>query len=579
MKLRFYRSPYDEMIGSALDHCEREGIMARIWRRDHTVWKPSPAEISNRLGWLDCPEKMPARREEIGRCAAAVRQEGYDRVVLLGMGGSSLAPETFRKTFGVRPGYPDLVILDTTDPGAVLACARQLPHSRTLFIVATKSGGTVETFSLMKYFYNQAVAARGREAAGRDFIAVTDPGSGIAAWAERLRFRHTFLNDPEIGGRYSALSCFGLVPAALIGVDGERLLAGAAAAAAAMRAYATGAAGEEAGILPREPQYGRQTGAGETADAAALLGAALGTLARAGRDKATFFFSPPLESFGAWLEQLLAESTGKEGRGIVPVVDEPPGVPESYGNDRFFIAVGLGDDRPQQRLLDALGRVGHPVLEISLQDPYDLGGQIFLWEMATAVAGWRLGINPFDQPDVEAAKLLAKEMTASYREKGRLPAERPDRTTSRWDIYGEYPSLTAFLAQGKAGDYVALQVYLTPSSSIDLALADLRSGIRDRWRLATTAGYGPRYLHSTGQLHKGDGGGGLFIQITAADGADVPIPDEPGQEAAGLTFGTLKAAQAMGDRRALRDRGRRVLRIHLHGDPLGGLEALRERVI
>jgi len=541
---------------------------------------------------------MPARLAEIERCATDVRREGYNRVVLLGMGGSSLAPETFRKTFGVRPGYPELTILDTTDPAAVLACVRNGDLPRTLFIVATKSGGTVETFSLMKYFYNRTLAALGPERAGRHFLAITDPGSGIAAWAERLRFRHTFLNDPDIGGRYSALSCFGLVPAALIGMDIKRLLTGAAAAAAGTRTdtaadipidvgsaarYGTparpGTGGEngrkaspaaprgngEEGLSRPEGPHRPEAWAAETLSDAAVLGVALGELARMGRDKATVFFSPPLESFGAWLEQLLAESTGKEGRGIVPIVGEPPGPPESYGDDRVFIAVGLGDDKPQEELLAALNRAGHPVLKMTLADPYDLGGHIFTWEMATAIAGWRLGINPFDQPDVEAAKALAREMTAAYRETGLLPAERPAWSSARWDIYGEHPSLTDFLAKGKAGDYVALQAYVTPTPALDQALTGLRRQIRDRWRLATTAGYGPRYLHSTGQLHKGDGGGGLFIQFTAAEEEDVPIPDEPGQGASFLTFGTLKAAQAMGDRQALRDRGRRVIRFHFPG--------------
>jgi len=552
MKTAFYPGPGQKAIDAARDDFLREGIMDRLWKRDHTIWKPASTDIANRLGWLDCPENMPVRLAEIDQWAASIRRDGYVQAILLGMGGSSLAPESFRNTFGVRPGFPELTILDTTDPGAVLACARSLDLSRTLFIVATKSGGTVETFSLMKYFYNQAVTTLGQNETGRHFVAITDPGSGIAAWAERLRFRHTFLNDPDIGGRYSALSCFGLVPAALIGMDVKRLLAEAAAAAAKMRADT----------------------AAETLSDAAILGAALGELARTGRDKATFFFSPPLESFGAWLEQLLAESTGKEGRGIVPIVGEPPGSPESYGDDRVFIAIGLGGDRPQEELLAALRRSGHPVLKIALGDPYKLGGQIFTWETATAVAGWRLGINPFDQPDVEAAKTLVREMTAAYRETRRLPEEKPAWSSAHWDIYGEYPSLADFLAQGGGGDYVALQAYLTPTPALDRALAGLRRKIRDRRRLATTAGYGPRYLHSTGQLHKGDGGGGLFIQFTAGDAEDISIPDEPGQEASFLTFGALKAAQATGDRRALRDRGRRVIRFHFPGDPDGAISDL-----
>lgn len=314
---------------------------------------------------------------------------------------------------------------------------------------------------------------------------------------------------------------------------------------------------------------------GETVGDAALLGLSLGALALAGRDKATFFFSPTLDSFGPWLEQLLAESTGKEGRGVVPIVGEPPGRPDSYGDDRVFISIGMEGHDPEEELLAALRQTGHPVLKITLADPYELGGQIFMWETATAIAGWRLGINPFDQPDVEAAKALARGATAAYRETGRLSGERPAWSSAHCDIYGEHPSLGDFLAQGSPGDYVALQAYVAPAPGLDRALAELRRKIRDRWRLATTAGYGPRYLHSTGQLHKGDRGGGLFVQFTADDAEDIPIPEEPGPEASFLTFGALKAAQAMGDLQALRDRGRRTIRFHFHGDPVRGIDEIR----
>jgi len=496
---------------------------------------------------------MPAKVDRIRRTVNAVRADDYTRALLLGMGGSSLAPEVFRRIFGVAGGYLDVAVLDSTDPAAVLAFADTLDPARTLFIVSTKSGGTVETFSFMKYFFHWTAERLGEKEAGRHFLAITDPGSALADLAEAHRFREVFLNDPDIGGRYSALSCFGLAPAALLGVDIGLLLERAAAAAAEERP-----AGRGEGELP-DGLY---------------LGAVMGSLARAGRDKLTLVFSPALAAFGDWLEQLIAESTGKEGRGIVPIVGEPPGSPESYGDDRVFIAIGLGGDRPQEELLAALRRSGHPVLKIALGDPYELGGQIFTWETATAVAGWRLGINPFDQSDVEDAKTLVREMTAAYRETRRLPEEKPAWSSAHWDIYGEYPSLADFLAQGGGGDYVALQAYLTPTPALDRALAGLRRKIRDRRRLATTAGYGPRYLHSTGQLHKGDGGGGLFIQFTAGDAEDISIPDEPGQEASFLTFGALKAAQATGDRRALRDRGRRVIRFHFPGDPDGAISDL-----
>jgi glucose-6-phosphate isomerase len=550
MKEVFHPGSYGNAIDQALAALQREHIAARIRARDYTVWKPAPTEIANRLGWLASPWGMRERLAEIDAVVEDVRQEGYRQAVLLGMGGSSLAAETFRKVFGVRKDYLELAILDSTDPETILSLARNLDFSRTMFIVATKSGGTVETFSFLKYFYNQVLAALGPAAAGRRFIAITDPGSGIADWARRLDFRHTFLNDPDIGGRFSALSCFGLVPGALIGMDIGRLLA-----------FARREGDRERAPVPDK----------SAAMSAVLLGTVLGELAKAGRDKATFFLSPKIESFGAWLEQLLAESTGKDGQGILPVVGEAPGPPEVYGNDRVFINVSIGKDNKRHRHLAALGAAGHPILELAIADAYDLGGQIWRWEMATAVAGQRLGINPFDQPDVEAAKILAGQMLAAYRDRGKFPAETPVRSSEGMDIYGDDSSLRDFLARAKAGDYVALQVYAAPTEELDLALADLRCAIRDRYGLATTVGYGPRYLHSTGQLHKGDRGAGLFIQITTADREDAPIPDEPDRSSSSVTFGVLKAAQAMGDRQALIGSGRRVMRLHIRKDLLGEL--------
>jgi len=580
MKDDFYPGSYQTTIANALAALENEHITERIWTRDYTVWKTSPAEISNRLGWLESPWNMGDRIAEIQAVVETVRQDGYRHALLLGMGGSSLAPETFRKVFGVRTGYLELAILDSTDPATVLSLARSLDLSRTLFLVSTKSGGTVETFSFMKYFYNRVLAVRGREEAGRHFIAITDPGSGIADWAKRLDFRHIFLNDPDIGGRFSALSCFGLVPGAIIGMDIGRLLA--IARAEGEREKAPGASnftafpadgrtgkgdGEGNESSPGDGRKSSGTTLGETVISAALLGAALGELAKAGRDKATFFLSPRIESFGAWLEQLIAESTGKDGRGIVPIVGEAPGPPDVYGDDRVFINVSLGEDNRHNNLLAALRQAGHPIIELLMEEPYDLGGEIFRWEMATAVAGERLGINPFDQPDVEAAKVLARQMVAAYRDKGKLPEETPAWSSEATDIFGDVASLKDFLAQARAGDYIALQAYIAPTGEMNLALENLRLRIRDRYRLATTVGYGPRYLHSTGQLHKGDRGAGLFIQITAADQEDAPIPDEPGHSSSSITFGALKAAQAMGDRQALINSGRRVIRLHFRKNP------------
>ncbi len=565
-RLAAHRSPAVLRLGSerasvdrALRDLKADRVLARIWGKDHTVWRSDPREISNRLGWLSVVPEMKALLPEFRGFAESLAGEGFTHALLLGMGGSSLAPEVFRKTFGVAPGGLDLGVLDSTDPSAVLAWADGLDLRRTLFIVSTKSGGTVETNSFLNFFYGRAVEALGRDEAGRRFAAITDPGSGLAATARQLGFRRTFLNNPDIGGRYSALSCFGLVPAALVGVDLDLLL-------------------------------GRALEAVENAEAcncvvdgdnhAARVGAALGELARRGRDKATFVLSDALTSFGDWVEQLIAESTGKDGTGILPVVGEPLGPPEAYGDDRVFVQVALAGDGSRDEALRALERAGHPALRIELRDPADLGGQFFLWEMATAVAGWRMGVHPFDQPDVEAAKVAARESLASYRAQGRLPEEAPAMASEGVKLYGDVaghdPSeaLAAFLGRAGAGGYLATQAYLPPSPETDRTLTALRVALRARTKLATTVGYGPRFLHSTGQLHKGDAGRGLFLQLTADPPRDVGIPDEPGGAQASVTFGTLEAAQAAGDRRALIGRGRTVLRAHLGRDVQGGLAKL-----
>ncbi len=537
----------------------REGrIVERMRQRDHTLWKPDPREISDRLGWLQSPMTMADRLPEIGAFVEDVRAEGFRFVLLLGMGGSSLAPEVFRRIFGSAPGFLDLAVLDSTDPGAVLGFAERLDLNRTLFIVSTKSGGTVETFSFLRYFYNLAADRLGAGEAGRHFAAITDPGSALAELAAARRFRHSFLNDPEIGGRYSALSFFGLVPAALIGMDTRRLLE--RAVAAALQEFS-----EE-----KRPE----------AASGAALGALLGGLAGQGRDKLTFVFPPSIAPFGDWLEQLIAESTGKEGQGILPVVGEELGGPEAYGPDRCFVCLHVGDDETGGEKLRALAAAGHPVVDLRISDSYGLGGQCFLWEVATAVAGARLGINPFDQPDVESAKILARRMIATYRERGELPLEAPALRTPDITVYGSAPAaeaggcLAAFLEGAAAGAYAAIQAFVMPAPQTGEALERLRRAIRTRFRLAATVGYGPRFLHSTGQLHKGDAGKGLFIQLTADDARDVPIPDALGEAASSLSFGVLKAAQAFGDRQALADAGRRVIRFHLHGDPVGGIRRL-----
>ncbi len=536
---------YRPAVDAALDEMVTDRIVARIWAHDHTVWKPNPTEITNRLGWLHTAEAMREQLPRLQELVDLVRADGYTDVLLLGMGGSSLAPEVLGRVFaGQVSGMPALAVLDSTDPGAILAQAEHLDPAHTLFIVSTKSGGTVETLSFFNYFYNYTAAALGTERSGHHFIAITDPGSDLAALAERYSFRDIFFNDPNIGGRYSALSYFGLVPAALVGVDVEKLLGRALAMAGDCQAE-----GDNPG---------------------AWLGALLSELAKAGRDKVTFVTSPSLSNFADWVEQLIAESTGKEGKGILPVVGEPLGPPRVYGNDRVFVYLRLDDDEASSEVhdaaLQALEGSGQPVVRLRLRDLYDLGEQFFLWEMATAVAGHRLGINPFDQPNVEAAKGLAREAVATYRQTGALPVDEPAPLTPA--------ALAGFLAQAQEGDYLALQAYLQPSAEADAALLALRTLLRDRLRLATTVGYGPRFLHSTGQLHKGDGGNGLFIQFTADDPRDAPIPDEAGSPDSAMTFGVLKRAQALGDQRALLDAGRRVIRFHLGSDVVGGLKRL-----
>jgi transaldolase/glucose-6-phosphate isomerase len=528
---------YQSAVDATLARIKGERIVERIWARDHTVWRNDPTEISNRLGWLDIAERMQDVIPTLYALADQLRQEGYQQAILLGMGGSSLAPEVFRKTFGVGEGYLNLMVLDSTDPAAVMAVDRQLSPAKTVFIVSTKSGTTPETLSFFKFFYNRVAAVVGAEQAGEHFIAITDPGSQLVGIAEWFHFRATFLNDPNIGGRYSALSYFGLVPAALLGIDLNQLLD---------RALTMGCNCEGCNC----PIDGNNLGG--------LLGGIVGALAQFGRDKVTFIASPEIASFGDWVEQLIAESTGKEGKGILPVVGEQPGSPVVYGQDRLFIHLRLEGDSSQDAVLQALQDAGHPVVTLRLQDRYDLVQQFFLWEMATAIAGYCLAINPFDQPNVEAAKILARKMIGEYTQKGALPTAAPAQLSA--------DTLAAFLARAQLGAYIAIQAYVMPTPATDLALQNLRNKLRAQTLLASTVGYGPRFLHSTGQLHKGDAGKGLFIQFTAPMPDDVIIPDEAGKLNWAITFGTLKTAQVLGDQQALLDANRQVIHFHLAAD-------------
>jgi len=560
---------YDSLVKKSLEKLEKEKIVQRIWKHDYTVWKPEPTEITNRLGWLNSPEVMKPAIQNIGKFAEEVRSAGFTHALLLGMGGSSLAPEVFRNIFGVKTGYLDLAVLDSTTPGAVLNYAKTLNPEKTLFIASTKSGGTVETLSFLKYFYNLTLKKVGREKIGNHFIAITDPGSGLEALAKELNFRKIFLNDPNIGGRYSALSYFGLVPASLIGIDLKKLLDRAQIAAC-----------KSGGC--DQPENGENT--------SALLGTVMGELARNGRDKLTFIISSEFESFGPWVEQLIAESTGKEGIGILPVVGEQLFSPQEYSDDRMFVHLKLKSNSTYDSQVKSLKDSGYPVIEINLQDQYDLGSEFFRWEFATAVASYFLKINPFDQPNVEAAKVLARKMVAAYQQRGKLPEFKPTFETNGIKVFTDEKvvdlkdAMTNFFKNanpgqdGKDRSYVAIQAFIQPTTETNHALHELRTTIQKKYRVATTVGYGPRFLHSTGQLHKGDAGNGLFIQITAENEEDALIPDMAGEELSSMSFGVLALAQALGDRQALLDANRNLIRFHLSKDIVSGIRKLNEVV-
>lgn len=541
MEISLHLGQFSSAYSTALEAAVGNQLAQRIWQRDHTVWNPAPTEISNRLGWLDIAERMQPEAAALTLYARTLQAEGITHALLLGMGGSSLAPEVYSLLLGSE-GVITLGVVDSTDPEYIEQFAATYDPTHTLYIVSTKSGGTVETLSLFKYFYNQAQASLGAHA-GRHFIAITDPGSSLATLAEAHKFRSTFLADPNIGGRYSALSHFGLVPAALLNLDLGRLLAQAQLAASSCQ-------------LPDASNPGLQ------------LGVALATLAQAGRDKLTFFAPAALQPFGDWAEQLIAESTGKHGQGILPVVAEPLGTANDYGNDRVFVALGEQTSATTE-LIAQLQAAGQPVIELSWDDEYSLGAQYFLWEFATAVAGHALGIQPFDQPDVESAKVQGRAFVDEYTRTGTLPDGEQQPLSAA--------GLQAALADVPPNGYIALQAYAAPNPALTDALQALRGRILHTQQAASTLGYGPRFLHSTGQLHKGDAGNGVFIQfVTEPPSAneDLSIPDAAGQAASSLSFGVLKAAQALGDAAALRAAGRRVVSFAVTGNLAEQLRAI-----
>jgi len=527
----------------------------RLWQRDPSLWVQGASDqntVVHGLGWLDAPTAMPDVAVELARFAREVREDGFEHVVHIGMGGSSLAPLVMNRTLVKKDtdGLP-LTVLDTTDPERVDRLLRSLDFARTLFIVASKSGTTTEPRDLADLMYERVAKARKKDTAGENFVAITDPHTPLVDLARERNFRRVFTADPDVGGRYSALIHFGMVPAALMGLDTEQLLARANVMAHACRPDFP---------LRRNP--------------AVMLGAALGELARGGRDKVTFLMPDDIAELGLWLEQLLAESTGKDGKGLLPVAGEPAGEPAAYDTDRVFVRYRLQahPDEDTDALATSLLRAGHPVLTFTLQDPLDLAQEFLRWEIATATAGAVLELNPFDQPDVQAAKDATRRQLEHVRDEGELPAPAPDVTDDGLAVWGAADAgnlgeaLATLLEDVPDRGYLALLAYLPESAEITDYLDHMRTALRERFRLATTAGYGPRYLHSTGQIHKGGPNDGLFLILTAdADRQKVKLPDRD------YDLGTLQLAQALGDFEALRDRGRRVVRVHLGQDVENGL--------
>jgi len=536
---------FETRVEERLSSWKKMNFSRRLWDKDPTLWaSPQTPGITDRLGWLNLPELMFDKIPEMEAFAENVKAEGFTHVVLLGMGGSSLAPEVFQRTFGNKNGFPELIVLDTTHPVAVNSLEKRLDLDRSLFLVSSKSGTTVEPLSFFRYFWNKV--GQSTKTPGRHFVAITDPGTPLASLARERNFRRIFLAYPEVGGRYSALTEFGLVPAALIGVDIRQLLASARQAVE-----------NNAFNVPEDEALG------------IVLGAALGETAKR-RDKLTIFTSSSLAGLPDWLEQLIAESTGKDGKGIVPVVNEPSVPPHEYGKDRLFVSLALVSDQAAEieARMKALEKAGYPAIQISLKDKASLGQEIFRWEIAVAAAGAVLGINPFNQPDVDLAKELARQAMAERKEKTLKAAGIPDAISAA-DIQELRPALESWKDLSQPGDYIALQAYLPPTEKITQALQSLRFDLLKRLKVATTLGYGPRFLHSTGQLHKGGPNEALVLQLVDEPALELEVPETD------YSFNTLIRAQALGDYQALKQRGRRVLRLNLKHDVLGGLERVR----
>ncbi len=552
---------YQSATDKAAAEAEAADAVGRIWRKDASLWKSEEEPqkiIRNALGWLTVAAQMVAAVDELVAFSDEIRSAGFKHLMLCGMGGSSLWPEVMRQTFSAQQGYPELLVLDSTDPDVLSALARRIDIEKCLFIIASKSGTTTEPLVFYKYWYDQV--KQRKENPGDSFVAITDPGTRMVEMATADNFRRIFLNPADIGGRYSALSYFGMVPAALMGLDITKLLARATAMSNACQAK-----------VPTWENPGVQ------------LGAIMGECANAGRDKLTIVADSRVAALGLWIEQLVAESTGKEGKGIVPISGEPLGPVSVYGEDRLFVSIAVEQLDPKTKTkLETLEAAGHPVVYLLLKDTYDLGAECFLWEIATAFAGWRLGINPFDQPNVQESKDATKELLDHYTAQGKLKEQLVLVTDGVLSIYVDEgartrlpassvtDALRGHCASAKAGDYTALLDYIEETPEIEATVQAIRTHLRDATKCATTTGYGPRFLHSTGQLHKGGPNTGVFIQVTAADKVDLPIPNET------YTFSILKQAQALGDFRSLVAHGRRALRLDLGADTLAGLKRFQE---
>jgi len=534
---RSFPSVLQSLVAAANARLSASHAVERLWACDHRLWKQDPTDITNRLGWLTIIEYMKDRTEELRTFATSAKKRGIRDVVLLGMGGSSLGPEVLRASFGSSHGFPRLWVLDSTVPGWVRQVTQSIDPARSLFILASKSGGTIEVMSLFAHFWERVHQTLGHQG-GAQFLAITDPGTGLEKLAAEHQFWRIFTNPPDIGGRYSVLSYFGLVPAALMGIDVTRLLTRATVMAQACRT---------------QPPLGQNPGAD--------LGATMASLTQTGRNKITLITSPQITTFGLWAEQLLAESTGKEGTGLIPVANEPIVSPTAYGTDRLFVYLRLKGDQNTQldRQIAGLARQGHPVLTLTLQDRYDLAGEFFRWEVATAVAGHLLGIHPFDQPNVQESKDNTARVLETIQSTGRLPKQ----TTST-----AAQAAAQLKRQCRPGAYVAILAYTTPSSKMEQAIRSLRRALVFHHHVTTTAGYGPRYLHSTGQLHKGGPKSGLFLQLVDQMIPDLSIPGKP------FTFRTLAQAQAAGDIQALQAHDQQTIVLPLGKNPVATIQAL-----